>query len=131
MHWPPAAGSESTMCALRPSRPSSNTWNSPTGPAPTITASVSIAGPSISASCDSRDKSVSPCAAPDRRRPLRGAQKSFLLEPAGVEEARQVFRSVVAEHGHDAMAGTEPARDTHGGRDIDATGAAEKQACLV
>src|SRR5437867_13453095 len=33
------------MCAVISSRPSSNTWNSPTGPAPTITASVSI-GPS-------------------------------------------------------------------------------------
>src|SRR3990167_4808982 len=33
------------MCALISSRPSSKTWNRPTGPAPTITASVSI-GPS-------------------------------------------------------------------------------------
>ena len=33
------------MCALISSRPSSNTWNRPTGPAPTMTASVSI-GPS-------------------------------------------------------------------------------------
>src|SRR5687767_5123810 len=32
------------MCALISSRPSSNTWNSPTGPAPTMTASVSIKG---------------------------------------------------------------------------------------
>src|SRR5881397_1030391 len=30
------------MCALISSRPSSKTWNRPTGPAPTITASVSI-----------------------------------------------------------------------------------------
>src|SRR5688500_12938098 len=30
------------MWALISSRPSSNTWNSPTGPAPTMTASVSI-----------------------------------------------------------------------------------------
>src|SRR5512147_331283 len=33
------------MCALISRRPSSKTWNRPTGPAPTITASVSI-GPS-------------------------------------------------------------------------------------
>src|SRR5436190_12305780 len=33
------------MWALISSRPSSNTWNRPTGPAPTMTASVSI-GPS-------------------------------------------------------------------------------------
>src|SRR5882757_5914262 len=42
MHWPPMRGSESTTCALISTRPSSNTWNRPTGPAPTITASVSI-----------------------------------------------------------------------------------------
>src|ERR671931_64201 len=29
--------------ARRPSRPSSNTWNRPTGPAPTMTASVTVA----------------------------------------------------------------------------------------
>src|SRR6185503_2805388 len=42
MHWPPACASESMTCALISSRPSSNTWNRPTGPAPTMTASVSI-----------------------------------------------------------------------------------------
>src|SRR3990167_11277304 len=36
------------MWALISSRPSSNTWNRPTGPAPTMTASVSI-GPSCEA----------------------------------------------------------------------------------
>src|SRR5688500_19045680 len=45
MHWPPGYASESMMCALISSRPSSKTWNRPTGPAPTMTASVSI-GPS-------------------------------------------------------------------------------------
>src|SRR5262245_41621577 len=42
MHWPPACASESMTWALISSSPSSNTWNSPTGPAPMITASVSI-----------------------------------------------------------------------------------------
>ena len=37
------SASESMMWALISSSPSSNTWNRPTGPAPTITASVSIA----------------------------------------------------------------------------------------
>src|SRR3954464_8306399 len=45
---PPGQASESITCALISSRPSSNTWNSPTGPAPTMTASVSI-GPSCAA----------------------------------------------------------------------------------
>src|ERR1700758_4693306 len=42
MHWPPMCASESTTWALISSRPSSNTWNRPTGPAPTTTASVSM-----------------------------------------------------------------------------------------
>src|SRR6185295_15881026 len=42
MHWPPTKGSESTTSACTSSRPSSNTANSATGPAPTISASVSI-----------------------------------------------------------------------------------------
>ena len=51
MHWPPMCGSESTTCALISSRPSSNTWNRPTGPAPMITASVWIgSAPTWSAS---------------------------------------------------------------------------------
>src|SRR3954468_6134722 len=45
MHWPPGEASESMMWALISSRPSSKTWNRPTGPAPTMTASVSM-GPS-------------------------------------------------------------------------------------
>src|SRR5882672_7268243 len=43
MHWPPSAGSESTSCERSSCSPSWNIWNSPTGPAPTTTASVSIA----------------------------------------------------------------------------------------
>src|SRR5690348_3061895 len=39
-HCPPGAGSESSRCALMPSNPSSNTWNRPQGPAPTMTTSV-------------------------------------------------------------------------------------------
>src|SRR6478735_8705511 len=42
MHWPPTKGRESTTWAPTSSRPSSNTANSATGPAPTISASVSI-----------------------------------------------------------------------------------------
>src|SRR6187549_1255638 len=48
MGWPPGYESESITWALISSRPSSNTWNRPTGPAPMITASVSI-GPSWAA----------------------------------------------------------------------------------
>src|SRR5688572_5127456 len=39
------------MCALISSRPSSNTWNRPTGPAPTITASVSIGATAVLIAC--------------------------------------------------------------------------------
>src|SRR5215475_13296076 len=41
-HWPPRRGMLSTTWARRSSKPSSNTWNRPTGPAPTITTSVEI-----------------------------------------------------------------------------------------
>src|SRR5882762_10407142 len=40
VHWPPGSGSVSIRWALMPSRPSSNTWNRPQGPAPIITVSV-------------------------------------------------------------------------------------------
>src|SRR5512139_946606 len=39
-HWPPGRGSESSRWHLMPSSPSSNTWNRPQGPAPTMTTSV-------------------------------------------------------------------------------------------
>ena len=41
VHWPPGRSRMSTRWHLRSSRPSSNTANSPIGPAPTITTSVS------------------------------------------------------------------------------------------
>src|SRR5215210_4709739 len=49
MHWPPGSGSESITWARMPSSPSSKTWNSPTGPAPMTTASVSIVAASAGA----------------------------------------------------------------------------------
>src|SRR4030095_13770677 len=49
MHWPPTALRESTICDLISSSPSSKTWNSPTGPTPTMMASVSI-GP-VTSTC--------------------------------------------------------------------------------
>ena len=42
MHCPPILSKLSITWALRPKMPSSNTENKPTGPAPTITASVLI-----------------------------------------------------------------------------------------
>src|SRR5258708_11190252 len=59
MHWPPMRGSESTTCALISTRPSSNTWNRPAGPAPTITASVSIG--SASSTGPARDEGSFRC----------------------------------------------------------------------
>src|SRR5688572_28239907 len=44
VHWPPGAPSESTTWQVMPSRPNSNTWNSPQGPAPMISTSVTIGG---------------------------------------------------------------------------------------
>src|SRR5262245_19417572 len=44
VHCPPGAPSESTRWQPMPRSPSSNTWNSPHGPAPMITTSVTIGG---------------------------------------------------------------------------------------
>src|SRR5262245_2183058 len=113
MHWPPASGSESTTCALRPSNPSSNAWNRPTGPAPTITTSVSIAGPSISASCASGDTRVLP-APLGRRSGLRERAESLLREPLGIEKPRGIAGAAVAQDGHYRVAGPQCARHAYG-----------------
>ena len=44
VHWPPGAPSESMRWQPIPSNPSSKTWNSPQGPAPMITTSVTMGG---------------------------------------------------------------------------------------
>src|SRR5262245_9899283 len=134
MHCPPAAGRESITCALRPSKPSSNTWNNPTGPAPTMTTSVSIAGPSINANCESRDTTIPPtviaisiAVAAVAREP----EQALLFEPRVIEQPRQVLRPAIAEHGYDSVPRTKSTCHLDSRCHVDAAGAAEEQAFFV
>src|SRR5262245_28013576 len=120
------AGRESISSARRPRRPSSKTWNRPTGPAPTMTASVTVAS-----FVRSGDKGF---LQGDRRTSCRRrgeAREILLREPFGVEQARLIFRAAVAQDRDDRVPGAELARYAHGGRYIDAARAAEEQAFLV
>src|SRR6185295_14684635 len=119
------AGSESISSALRPSRPSSKTWNMPQGPAPTMTASVTVAS-----FARSGDKGF---LQGNRRIGRRRSELREILgrEPLGVEQAGLIFRPAIAEDGHDGVAGTELLRHAHGGGHVDAARAAEEQALLV
>src|SRR5262245_15930316 len=96
------AGSESMSSALRPSRPSSNTWNMPQGPAPTMTASVTVA--SFARSGDKGFLQGNRRALSGRRSELR---EILGREPLGVEQTGLIFRPAIAKDGDDGMAGTE------------------------
>src|SRR5579875_433398 len=126
MHWPPICGSESTTSARSPRRPSSKTWNRPTGPAPTITTSVTVA--SLERSSDKDVLQLDALAAAG----FAGCRRESLLdEPFGIEKPRLILRAAVTEHRDDHVSGAELARDAHGGGDVDATRAAEEEALLV
>src|SRR6185312_15609290 len=57
------------------------------------------------------------------------AAKPFICSHSGLKR-RLILCAAVAEHGDDGVTGAELARDARGGRDIDATGAAEEEAFL-
>src|SRR5688500_10631811 len=102
------AGRESMTSARRPSNPNSKTWNRPTGPAPTMTASVTVAS-----LVRSGDKCFLQC---------RG--ESLLREPFGVKETGLILRPAIAQHGDYRMAGAQLACHTHRRGNIDAARAA-------
>ena len=54
-------------------------------------------------------------------------EQALLREPFAIEQARLILRAVVAQDRHDGVTGTEPPRDLHGRRHVDAAGAAEEQ----
>src|SRR5262245_34158186 len=120
------AGSESMSSALRPSRPSSNTWNMPQGPAPTMTASVTVAS-----FARSGDKGF----LQGNRRPGGGCRSELReilgREPLGVEQTGLILRAAIAEDGDDGVARAELPGDAHGGGHIDAARAAEEEAFLM
>src|SRR5215510_6974131 len=104
------AGSESISSALRPRRPSSKTWNMPHGPAPTMTASVTVA--SFARSGDKGFLQSYRRASSGRRSELR---EVLGREPLGVEQTGLILRAAIAEDGDDGMAGAELPRQAHGG----------------
>src|SRR5690348_8423450 len=110
MHCPPICGRESMTSARRPRSPSSKTWNRPTGPAPTITASVTVA--SLERSSDKDVLQLDGLAAAGSDGVCR---KPFLCEPLGVEQSRLIFRAAVAQHGDDHVSRAELASDAHRG----------------
>src|SRR5579872_1269480 len=126
MHWPPICGSESTSSARKPSRPSSKTWNRPTGPAPTMTASVTVASLERSS-----DKDSLQCDALDLVDRSGKGGESFLLEPFAVEQTGLILGTPVAQHGDDGVSRAELARDADRRSDVDAAGAAEEKAFLA
>src|SRR6185312_13182676 len=126
MHCPPICGSESMTSARRPRSPSSNTWNKPMGPAPMITASVTVASFERSS-----DKDILQMDALAGGRLDAACGEPLLGEPLGVEKPRLIFRAAVAKHGDDHVSRAELARDSGGGRDVDAARAAEEQTLLV
>src|SRR5690349_23801053 len=119
------AGSESMSSALRPRRPSSKTWNMPHGPAPTMTASVTVA--SFARSGDKGFLQGNRCARGGRRGELR---EVLAREPLGVEQTGLILRTAITEDGDDGVAGTQLLRHTHGGRHVDAARAAEEESLL-
>src|SRR5215470_8945980 len=112
--------------ALRPRRPSSNTWNMPQGPAPTMTASVTVAS-----FARSGDKGF----LQGDRLPSSGGRSELRevlgREPLGVEQSGLIFRAAIAKDGDDGVARAELLCHTHGGGHVDAARAAEEQAFLV
>src|SRR3954464_1091869 len=126
VHCPPMAGSESMSSALRPRRPSSKTWNMPQGPAPTMTASVTVA--SFARSGDKGFLQGNRRAFSGRRSELR---EILGREPLGVEQSGLILRPAIAEDRDDGVAGAELLRHAHGGGHIDAARAAEEEAFLV
>src|ERR1044071_7192346 len=120
------AGSESISSALRPSRPSSKTWNMPQGPAPTMTASVTVA--SFARSGDKGFLQGNPCARGGRRGEFR---EVLGREPLRVEQTGLIFRAAVAQDGDDRVAGAELLGEAHGGGHVDAARAAEEEPFLM
>src|ERR1039457_3806948 len=108
--------------ARSPRSPSSKTWNSPTGPAPTMTASVTVASLPRSG-----DKDV-----PQRQRRARrsrgGRGETLLLEPRAVEEPCLIVRPSVEEQPDNRVCGPQLARHPHRGGNIDAARAAVEEA---
>src|SRR5690242_4759009 len=120
------AGSESISSALRPRRPSSKTWNMPQGPAPTMTASVTVA--SFARSGDKGFLQGNRYARSGRRGELR---EVLAREPLGVEQTGLILRAAIAKNGDDGVAGAELLRYTHGGGHVDAARAAEEEPFLM
>src|SRR5689334_5185006 len=112
------AGSESMSSARRPSNPSSKTWNMPTGPAPTMTASVTVA--SFVRSGDKGFLQGNWRAL--RRRDCRCPRQILLREPFRVEQTRLVLGTAIAQNRHDDVARSELARYAHRRCDVDAAG---------
>src|SRR5262245_32935223 len=122
------AGSESMSSARRPSRPSSKTWNRPTGPAPTMTASVTVAS-----FVRSGDKGFlqGNRRAPLGRRNGRGLCQILLHEPFRIEKARLILGPAITQDRDDGLAGPHLARHANGSGDVDAARAAEEQAVFM
>src|SRR3954468_13671139 len=120
------AGSESISSALRPRRPSSKTWNMPHGPAPTMTASVTVA--SFARSGDKGFLQGNRRAFSRRRGELR---ETLGRVPLRVEQTGLIFGATITEDGDDRVAGAELLRDAHGGSHVDAARAAEEEAFLI
>src|SRR3954462_6725417 len=120
------AGSESISSALRPRRPSSKTWNMPQGPAPTMTASVTVA--SFARSGDKGFLQGNRRACNGRRGELR---ETLGREPFRVEQTGLIFRAAITKDGDNRVARAELPGDAHGGRHVDAARATEEQAFLV
>src|SRR5580693_7041699 len=99
--------------ARSPKRPSSKTWNSPTGPAPTMTASVTVAS-----LLRSTDKDALHADGVTSAGGNRGCE-SLLLQPLAIEEPRLIIRAAIAQHRHHRVTGTELACHVHGGRHVD------------
>src|SRR6185437_8116927 len=96
------------------------------GPAPTITASVTVE--SFERSSDKDVLQLDTLAAAG----LDGAcREPFLGEPFGVEKPRLILCAAVAKHGDDHVPRAELASDSHGARDVDAARAAEEEALLI
>src|SRR5437867_3830127 len=102
MHWPPRAGSESTSWVRSSCRPSWKIWNSPTGPAPTTTASVSI-GAAVGAlfvtRCGRSVRSVSA----DQLAELAGLVFPLVgigLRRLALRDARPILREIGVQRDH-------------------------------
>src|SRR6185369_12774481 len=112
--------------ALSPRRPSSKTWNMPQGPAPTMTASVTVA--SFARSGDKGFLQGNRRASSGRRSELR---EILGREPLGVEQTGLILGPAIAKDGDDRVARAQLLRHTHGGGHIDAARAAEEETFLM